>query len=53
MSAYGATESDDGSEPEDHAASVLEVMAGLIDGRFGQPASIEQQKQFYDAHIAS
>lgn len=29
MSAYGATKSDDVSEPEDHAASVLEVMAGL------------------------
>lgn len=53
MSTYGATKSDDVSEPEDHAASVLEVMAGLIEGRFGQPASIEQQKEFYDAHIAS
>ncbi|MEM8975139.1 MAG: molecular chaperone TorD family protein [Pseudomonadota bacterium] len=53
MSALGATKSDDVSEPEDHAASVLEIMAGLIEGRFGQPASIEQQKEFYDAHIAS
>ena len=32
---------------------MLEVMAALIDGRFGQPASIEQEKQFYDTHIAS
>ena len=53
MAAYGASKSDDVSEPEDHAASVLEIMAGLIDGRFGRPATVEQQKEFYDTHIAS
>ncbi|MAI48835.1 MAG: molecular chaperone TorD [Hyphomicrobiaceae bacterium TMED74] len=53
MAAHGASKSEDVSEPEDHAASVLEVMAGLIDGRFGNPASIEDQEEFYEAHIAS
>ncbi len=53
MAAYGASKSDDVSESEDHVASVLEIMAGLIDGRFGKPASIDQQKEFYDTHIAS
>lgn len=53
MAAHGASKSEDVSEPEDHAASVLEVMAGLIDGRFGNPVSIEDQEEFYDAHIAS
>ncbi len=53
MSELGITRSADTSEPEDHAASVLEIMAGLIDGRFGAPASIEQQKEFFDAHIGS
>ena len=39
-------------EPEDNIASLLEMMAGLIDGRFGKPASLEQQKQFYNTHLA-
>ena len=46
MSAFGVKRADSVSEPEDHAASVLEVMAGLIDGRFGTAASLEQQKEF-------
>ena len=41
------------TEPEDHAASVLEMMAGLIDGRFGAPLAIEQQQKFFDAHVGS
>ena len=53
MAALGASKSEDVSEPEDHAASVLEIMAGLIDGRFGNPLPIEQQKEFYDTHVAS
>jgi TorA maturation chaperone TorD len=53
MSAVGIARREGVSEPEDHAASVLEVMAGLIDGRFGEPAGIEQQQQFFEAHIQS
>jgi TorA maturation chaperone TorD len=40
-------------EPEDHIAALCEMMAGLIVGAFGeQPASIEEQRTFYEAHIA-
>ena len=39
-------------EPEDNVASLMEMMAGLIDGRFGVPASIEKQKEFFNRHIA-
>lgn len=53
MAEIGAVRSDSISEPEDHAASILEVMAGLINGRFGAPASLDKQKEFFDAHIAS
>ena len=53
MADIGAVRSDSVSEPEDHVASILEVMAGLIDGRFGEMASIERQKEFFDAHIGS
>ena len=41
------------SEPEDHAASVLEMMAGLIDGRFGRAADARRQKKFFNAHVVS
>lgn len=38
-------------EPEDHIASVLEMMAGLIAGRYGDPAGLEVQKEFFDKHV--
>ncbi len=41
------------SDPEDHAASVLEIMAGLIDGAFGAPMSLDDQKAFYARHLES
>ena len=46
------------SDPEDHIASVLEIMAGLIDGTFGgsgaaHPASLEEQHAYFVEHVAS
>jgi TorA maturation chaperone TorD len=41
------------SDPEDHIASELEMMAGLIDGAFGAPLPVDQQKTFFDSHIGS
>lgn len=38
-------------EPEDNIASLCEMMAGLIMGRFGEPAPLGTQKDFYSAHI--
>ncbi|MCC6469057.1 MAG: molecular chaperone TorD family protein [Alphaproteobacteria bacterium] len=40
------------AEPEDHIAALCEVMAGLIDGRFGRPAALTEQRQFFDRHLA-
>lgn len=40
-------------EPEDHIASVLEIMAGLIDGSLVGPVTLKRQKQFFEAHVAS
>ena len=37
-------------EPEDHAAILCEVMAGLIAGEFA--ASVERQRYFFDRHLA-
>jgi TorA maturation chaperone TorD len=38
-------------EPEDNIASLCEMMAGLILGRFGEPAPLAAQKDFFAAHI--
>ncbi len=38
-------------EPEDHIGSLFEMMSGLILGRYGGPADISMQKEFYSAHI--
>ncbi len=38
-------------EPEDNIASLFEMMAGLIMGRFGMPASLDAQKDFFNKHI--
>ena len=37
-------------EPEDHAATLCEIMAGLATGRF--PASPEVQRAFFEKHVA-
>ncbi|MCM0021468.1 MAG: molecular chaperone TorD family protein [Tagaea sp.] len=41
------------AEPEDHVASLCEMMAGLIAGHFGEPAGLPAQKEFFDRHIAT
>jgi TorA maturation chaperone TorD len=52
MAAVGAARADEVSEPEDHIASVAEIMAGLIMGDFGEPRPIVEQKAFFDRHLA-
>jgi TorA maturation chaperone TorD len=41
------------AEPEDHIASVCEMMAGFIDGSLGRALSLEEQKAFFAAHVVS
>ncbi len=38
-------------EPEDNIASLCEMMAGLIRGRFGAPAPLAEQKTFFNRHL--
>ena len=38
-------------EPEDNIASLMEMMAGMIVGRFGKPATLDDQKLFFNKHI--
>ena len=39
-------------EPEDNIASLSEMMAGMIRGRFYSAASLEDQKRFFNTHIS-
>ena len=38
-------------EPEDNIASLMEMMGGMIVGRFGTPASLGDQQAFFAKHI--
>jgi len=53
MAALGIAGAESSSEPEDHIAALMEMMAGLIDGSFGGVADIATQKKFYNDHIGS
>lgn len=50
LAALGIERVEGSSEPEDHAATLCEVMAGLAAGRF--PASWEEQRGFFEKHVA-
>ena len=52
MARLGIVRSPDVFEPEDNIGALMEMMAGLIDGRFGAPASLDTQKEFWGKHIA-
>lgn len=51
MRELGIVRNDEIKEPEDHIGSLFEMMSGLIIGRYGEPANIAVQKEFYFAHI--
>ena len=52
MAAHGIARAQNVFEPEDNIASLMEMMAGLIVGRFaGAPATLGRQKDFFNAHI--
>lgn len=52
MERFGIAAADNACDPEDHIASLCEMMAGLISGAFGAPVPLAQQKQFFDTHLA-
>lgn len=51
MAVRGITRAQNVFEPEDNIASLMEMMAGMIVGRFGSPASLDDQKAFWSKHI--
>ena len=50
LAALGIERVENNFEPEDHAATLCEIMAGLAAGRF--PASPEAQRAFFEKHVA-
>ena len=51
MAAKRITRAENVYEPEDNIASLMEMMAGMIVGRFGTPATMDEQKAFFNKHI--
>ncbi|NNG05389.1 MAG: molecular chaperone TorD family protein [Inquilinus sp.] len=51
MARLGIEREADVKEPEDHVGALCEMMAGLIEGSFGAPADLDDQRRFFDAHI--
>jgi TorA maturation chaperone TorD len=51
MAARGMRRAETVYEPEDNIASCMEMMAGLIRGRFGAPGTLDDQKTFFGRHI--
>jgi TorA maturation chaperone TorD len=49
MAQLGIAAADDNSEPEDHIASLCEMMHGILTGALGNPGSA---KTFFDKHLA-
>ncbi|WP_298970721.1 molecular chaperone [uncultured Roseobacter sp.] len=52
MVAHQMARADNVFEPEDSMAALMEMMGGMIVGRFGQPAALDQQRTFFNNHIA-
>jgi TorA maturation chaperone TorD len=52
MAALGIARAENVKEPEDHIASLCEMMAGLITGAFGSPVDLTQQQRFFATHVA-
>lgn len=53
MAELGIARNPDVKEPEDHIATLCEMMAGLIRGDFGAPLSLEDQHAFFNTHLAT
>ncbi len=52
MRQLGIARSDATRDPEDHVASLCEMMAGLIRGDYGTRLSVADQEAFFNTHIA-
>lgn len=52
MAAMGVARADGVKDPEDHIASLMDIMAGMIRGDYGRAYSIDEQATFFNKHLA-
>jgi TorA maturation chaperone TorD len=52
MAELGVERADGATDPEDHIASLCEIMAGLIRGRYRRAAPLSRQRDFFNRHLA-
>ncbi|WP_244404222.1 TorD/DmsD family molecular chaperone [Fulvimarina pelagi] len=53
MAPLGIERAPEVKEPEDHAAALMDMMAGLIDGSFGERQPLHVQRDFFREHVGS
>lgn len=53
LEGLGLTRSKEASVPEDHIATLCEIMQAMIVGRFGEMVSLREQNRFFRKHIDS
>ena len=51
LRAYGIERAEGQVEPEDHAAILCEIMAGMASGQF--PITVRMQQRFFEKHLAT
>ena len=51
MKKIGISRSTNNSDPEDHIASLCEMMSGIITNRFYTALSFKQQNDFFATHL--
>lgn len=52
MAAHQITRAENAFDPEDSMAALMEMMGGMIVGRFGQATGLEHQRTFFNNHVA-
>jgi TorA maturation chaperone TorD len=53
LAKLGVARKSEATEPEDHLATLCEIMSGLIMGAFGSgPLPLDEQRAFFQAHVA-
>lgn len=51
MAQLGIARAESVKEPEDHIATLCDIMAGLIEGQFGRINDLQQQSTFFARHL--
>lgn len=52
MAAMGIARADGVKDPEDHIASLCDMMAGIVRGSFGRTFTLAEQAAFFNRHLA-